>query len=211
MIIDKMSGCIVHGAREPGDDLTLIQQLRDDFSSTSLYPTHRLDKDTSGLMIIAKNPETNSLISAAFESKSISKTYLALSDKKPKKKQGSIRGDMAKSRNGSWKLTRDMSNPAITYFQSSYLPEMDKRLFMLKPRTGKTHQLRVALKSLGAPILGDKRYKGTDADRMYLHAYSLQFTLQSQHFDFNILPTEGEMFLEQEFKLGIDFLVKKYP
>jgi tRNA pseudouridine32 synthase/23S rRNA pseudouridine746 synthase len=67
-----------------------------------------------------------------------------------------------------------------------------KRLYLVEPKTGKTHQIRVALKSLGCAILGDKRYKGADADRCYLHAFSLSFSWQGQVMKFQCEPIEGQ-------------------
>lgn len=167
-----------------------------------LWPVHRLDKLTSGLLILAKNQASAANLGRLFEQKQISKTYLAISDNKPDKKQGKIIGDMKKSRNGSWKLCRNMQNPAITRFKShSLLP--GKRIFWVTPETGKTHQIRVALKSLGAPILGDIRYKGTPADRGYLHAYKLSFTWQDRVVTYSCLPKEGEYFLDPALKSSI--------
>ena len=206
MVLHKMPGCLVHGPATTESEVTLVELLQKDFPGAPLFPSHRLDKDTSGLMLIAKDKETNSLISQAFEEKKIGKLYVALSNKKPKKKQGWVKGDMEKTRNGSWKLNRRMENPAITYFQSCYLPEMGKRLFLLKPHTGKTHQLRVALKSLGAPILGDQRYKGTSSDRLYLHAYRLSFSLFDKTFTFSLMPTVGDLFIKDECVKAIDEL-----
>ena len=112
---------------------------------------------------------------------------------KPKKKQGLIIGDMQKARNGAWKLCPSKENPAITRFESVSC-EPNLRLFILKPQTGKTHQLRVAMKSLGSPILGDALYgKNTEnIDRTYLHAARLQFEFKGQGFDVFTPPKEGE-------------------
>ena len=90
--------------------------------------------------------------------------------------QGKVQGDMARSRRGQWMLTRGASAPAITHFLSQ--PLSDHHAFLLSPRTGKTHQLRVALKSLGSPILGDQMYAEATAarreERAYLHAAALR-------------------------------------
>jgi len=140
-----------------------------------LYPVHRLDKVTSGLLLLAKDSATAARLSALFAEHNIQKYYLAQSSGKPSKKQGWVKGDMAKGRNGSWLLKRSMENPAITRFISSYDDTLKQRLFLLMPKTGKTHQLRVALKSLGCPIEGDSRYAGKATDRTYLHAYALHW------------------------------------
>jgi tRNA pseudouridine32 synthase/23S rRNA pseudouridine746 synthase len=153
------------------------------FLGIPVYPVHRLDKVTSGLVLLAKNKEANRTLSQLFADKQIRKTYLAISDRLPKKKQGWIKGDMAKGRNGSWKLLHSLENPAITYFQSLSLPIPRHRLYVVSPQTGKTHQIRVALKSIGAPILGDVRYGGSPDARTYLHAWFLHFSYAGAEYN----------------------------
>ena len=142
---------------------------------------------------MALNAESAAEFFRLFSEHHIQKTYLALSNQKPKKKQGLIVGDMQKARNGAWKLCQSKENPAITRFESVSC-EPNLRLFILKPQTGKTHQLRVAMKSLGSPILGDTLYgKNTEnIDRTYLHAARLQFEFKGQAFDVFTPPKEGE-------------------
>lgn len=142
---------------------------------------------------MALNAESTAEFFRLFAEHHIQKTYLALSNQKPKKKQGLIVGDMQKARNRAWKLCQSKENPAITRFESVSC-EPNLRLFILKPQTGKTHQLRVAMKSLGSPILGDTLYgKNTEnIDRTYLHAARLQFEFKGQAFDVFTLPKEGE-------------------
>jgi len=98
-------------------------------------------------------------------------------------------------------------NPAITQFFSS-AAQPGQRLFLLKPKTGKTHQLRVALKSIGAPIAGDTLYGGDDKlekfDRTYLHAYALEFTFGGQRQQFVSMPTQGDLFVKPECLAAID-------
>lgn len=174
--------------------VTLCKQL----NVQKLWLVHRLDKVTSGLLILAKSAESAAYLSGLFATRSIEKYYLALSDSKPKKKQGLIAGDMAKARAGAWKLTPSVDSPAVTQFFSSGLGD-GVRLFILKPRTGKTHQLRVALKSLSSPILGDELYKGTSSDRTYLHAYGLKFTYHGQEFALTAMPETGAHFTDKVF------------
>jgi len=163
--------------------------------STELYPVHRLDKMTSGLLIFAKNSQTATAFQHMFEQHLIQKYYLALSDKKPKKKQGVIKGDMAKSRRSAWKLLRSQENPAISQFKS-YSLDKGLRLFLVKPLSGKTHQIRVALCSIGSPIIGDALYGGTiEAERGYLHAYGLQFTLNGVDYQYLQAPSSGSKFV----------------
>lgn len=136
----------------------------------------------------------------------ITKFYIALSAGcKPTKKQGTVRGDLVRARRGAWKLTRTMDDPSMTAFTSqpyqyrgsssdtlvagtekgneSLPPIMHLRAFLLQPITGRTHQLRVVLKSLGSGILGDPLYSSSSTassgalavapDRTYLHACGL--------------------------------------
>lgn len=153
-----------------------------------LFPVHRLDKMTSGLLILAKSSDIAAKFGVLFEQRLIEKYYISLSDKKPKKKQGLIKGDMSKGRNGSYLLLKTTSNPAITQF-FSYLVAPGLRLFLLKPHTGKTHQLRVAMKSIGAPIIGDNRYYPNNTQPIgLLHAWQLAFELDGMKFRFHALP-----------------------
>jgi len=164
-----------------------------------LYPVHRLDKMTSGLVVFALNKATAQAFQRMFESHQIQKFYLAIADKKPKKKQGWIIGDMQSARRGSWKLAKSKEHPAKTQFLSFFI-EPGLRLYLVKPITGKTHQIRVALKSIGAPILGDKRYaeanKAKQMDRGYLHAFAIQFEFNDQLYQFVQVPDSGEAFLK---------------
>ncbi|MDF2403658.1 TIGR01621 family pseudouridine synthase [Aeromonas sp. 5HA1] len=203
MLINKGPGLGMHdeagesGQVNPG----LVSRVKAD-TGLVLYPVHRLDKMTSGLVLLARTTEANRALSMAFADRQVSKQYLALSDRKPKKKQGWVKGDMQKGRGGSWMLARSLDNPAISWFDSVPVRE-GLRLYRIKPQTGKTHQIRVALKSIGAPILGDERYGGTAADRGYLHAWRLSFTLADEAFDFICPPDEGAMFLTPELHVAI--------
>ena len=179
----------------------VAEQLKRDLGVEALYPVHRLDRMTSGLLLFAKNRQTARVLGEQFEQRQVQKFYLALSDRKPKKKQGSVKGDMEKGRRGSWKLLISKNNPAVTQFFSCSV-EPGLRLYLLKPLTGKTHQLRVAMKSIGAPILGDGRYSTVDLDadeRGYLHAYGLGFTLGGQSPRFICPPTRGQVFNRPSF------------
>nr|WP_126600653.1 TIGR01621 family pseudouridine synthase [Actinobacillus delphinicola] len=191
LVIYKPHGVSVHKDEQ---DTGLTTQLAEQLSVPQIWLVHRLDKVTSGLLILAKNATAAAELSRAFAEHKVKKTYLALSNQKPKKKQGWIKGDMQKARRGAWKLVKTSENPAITYFNTQSLAP-NLRLFVLHPHTGKTHQLRVAMKSLGSPILGDALYSGHESDRTYLHAYRLQFCYQGEDFDIQAMPEAGELFL----------------
>lgn len=158
-----------------------------------LYAVHRLDTVTSGLLVLAKNVQAAQTFSQMFTEHKIQKYYLALAKGKPKKKQGTVIGDMAKSRRSQYKLLRTKNNPASTQFFSQSVAE-GMRLYLLKPLSGKTHQLRVALSSLGVPILGDALYGGESADRTYLHAWQLKFNYKEKDYSFIAPLNFGQLF-----------------
>lgn len=200
VLINKPPGLNFHSEQTPGLVVLAQQQL----GLAELYPVHRLDKMTSGLVLLAKNLAAAQAFQTLFEQRQIEKYYLAISSHKPKKKQGWIKGDMLPSRRGSYRLTTTMDNPAITQFISASLAP-NERVFLVKPHTGKTHQIRVALKSLGAPIVGDARYQALaeaeQEERGYLHAYALRFELFGEHFAFVCPPNEGLRFVSEAFRL----------
>lgn len=188
LLVDKPAGLSFHREAEaPG----LLDLLRESSGRDDLHAVHRLDRITSGLVLVAKGPAAAAEFGALFAERRIAKFYLALSDRAPSKKQGTIAGDMAKGRNGSWRLLPTRQDPAVTRFFSAGLGG-GLRLFLVRPQTGRTHQIRVALKSLGSPILGDARYGGAAADRGYLHAWSLAFALGGERFEFSCPPCDGE-------------------
>ncbi len=196
IVFNKPEGLSFHS--ESGEGFVVQVQKQ---TGEKLYSVHRLDKMTSGLILLAKSSESAKRLSELFEEKKIEKYYLAISMRKPKKKQGWIKGDMTSARRGSYKLLNTLDNPAVTQFISTAL-RVHERLFLIKPHTGKTHQIRVALKSLGAPIAGDSRYANADEakeeERGYLHAYALCFVLDGKEFSFICPPDSGERFLSPE-------------
>jgi tRNA pseudouridine32 synthase/23S rRNA pseudouridine746 synthase len=211
VVISKNANMNFHDEGQLGAGLfsQVKEHLVSQFNVLELYPIHRLDKITSGLLIFAKNSVSAKIFGELFKNHQIEKYYLAISDNKPTKKQGLIKGDMAKSRRGMFKLMRTMDNPAITQF-FSYTIGNKQRLYVLKPHSGKTHQLRVALSSIGAPICGDVLYHSNIStpakinshgnsviDRGYLHAYALRFEFLGQSYEFCLPPSEGELFLSE--------------
>ncbi|VAW45208.1 Pseudouridine synthase, VC1668 type [hydrothermal vent metagenome] len=197
IVVNKPAGLNFHSEAETENTTQagLAVLVKQQQQLAELYPVHRLDKMTSGLVIFALNKVTAQAFQILFEQHHIQKYYLAISDKKPKKKQGWVIGDMVSARRGSWKLTQSKRNAAKTQFISALI-EPKKRLYLVKPITGKTHQIRVALKSIGSPILGDTRYSETNEakqlDRGYLHAFAIQFTLYDHPYQFVQSPTESE-------------------
>lgn len=194
LVIDKHPDVSFH--REQAEH-GLLDAIRAQTGLSALYPVHRLDAMTSGLLLFARDPATAAELGRAWQAGEVGKLYLAIAPGKPGKKQGWVKGDMDKSRRGGRKLLHSQHNPAITWFDScSLAPGL--RLYLLRPYTGRTHQLRVALKSLGVPILGDPLYApaGQAGDRGYLHAALLEFPLEGQRWRYQLLPSRGALFAE---------------
>ena len=196
LVIDKPHDLSFHDEGNIGSGFfsQIKTQLKLQCGLSELYPVHRLDKMTSGLILVAKNSATARTFQQQFEQHQIQKYYLAIAEGKPKKKQGVIKGDMEKSRRGMWKLLRTMDNPAVSQF-FSYTIAPKQRLYLIKPHSGKTHQIRVALNSIGVPILGDALYNNAmNADRGYLHAFALSFSLNKQPYQYCLAPYNGSAF-----------------
>lgn len=197
LLVDKPSGSSVH---RDGAEQSLLDRIRAAHNLDYLAPVHRLDKLTSGLWLLAKNAPAAAVLSEQFARRSVDKYYLALADRKPAKKQGSVEGAILKARGGSYRLAREGEPWSRTQF-FSYGLNGGLRLFLLRPLTGRTHQLRVVMKSLGAPIIGDSRYYGLQAaserpapDRCYLHAYALCFTFAGERHQIVCEPQDGDLY-----------------
>ena len=174
-----------------------------------LFPVHRLDQVTSGVLVFARGRANANRLSNEFRHSRAQKVYLALSDRRPTKKQGRVIGDMARGRRGAWILERSHKNPAVTEFLTKAIPERRPglRLFVLRPRTGRTHQIRVAMKSLSAPILGDPLYGRYDLareeERTYLHAWALRLELNGRQVTLVCPPGPGLEFTSPEFRRAL--------
>ncbi|NVD06417.1 TIGR01621 family pseudouridine synthase [Vibrio sp. JPW-9-11-11] len=191
LVVNKHPNVSVH--KDDGDTM-LLQEVAKESGDKQLYLIHRLDKMTSGLLLLGRSAQAARELSEQFAERKVAKFYLAIGGKKPKKKQGLICGDMERSRRSSWKLLNRSQNPAMTqFFSSASAP--GERLFLCKPLTGKTHQIRVALKSVGSAIVGDPIYNpSSQADRGYLHAFALCIEYQSHTYRFVCDPRKSPSF-----------------
>ncbi|GAA0857642.1 TIGR01621 family pseudouridine synthase [Aliiglaciecola litoralis] len=187
IVVNKPAGLGVH---QEGDCNGIVTLLQKQLNVPQLWLAHRLDKVTSGLLLLAKSAEAAARLGELFTQRKIQKYYFAISDRKSNKKQGSVIGDMRTLRDGKWALSKTFENPAISQFFSCGMGN-GLRFYVIKPHTGKTHQIRVMMKSLSSPILGDNLYTGKASDRTYLHAYMLQFSDQGNDYIFSSLPQTG--------------------
>ena len=183
IVVNKPSGLLTHAKGGLSDEPTVAEIIRPktSFATDTDRPgiVHRLDRDTSGLLIIAKNPESAAHLQRQFAERTAKKTYIAITDGKPKLNAAKI--DLPIGRNPSAPSTFRIDpngKPAQTTYH--VLEENDTQsLVELKPTTGRTHQLRVHLAHLNAPILGDRVYGKSSDCRMMLHAQKLEITLPS--------------------------------
>ena len=138
---------------------------------------HRLDRDTSGVIILAKNEETRGFLRRQFQERKTHKTYFAVISGRPKLDEARIDLPMMRDLKRPTTFRVDPNGkPAETFYRVLKTDGVHS-LVELKPTTGRTHQLRVHMKYLGHPILGDPVYGEEKADRLYLHAGALEITL----------------------------------
>jgi len=204
IVVNKPSGLLTHAKGGLSDEPTVAEIIRPktSFATDTDRPgvVHRLDRDTSGLLIIAKNPESAAHLQRQFAERIAKKTYIAITDGKPKLNAAKI--DLPIGRNPSAPSTFRIDpngKPAQTTYH--VLAENDAQsLVELKPTTGRTHQLRVHLAHLNAPILGDRVYGKSSDCRMMLHAQKLEITLPSGErrvFE-AIVPDEFKKFFPED-------------
>jgi 23S rRNA pseudouridine1911/1915/1917 synthase len=138
---------------------------------------HRLDRDTSGVVILAKNELAQTLLRKQFQNRKARKTYYAITVGHPKLNQAIINVPLARNLKAPTTFVPDpQGREAITEYKVTQ--QADKySLLELHPTTGRTHQLRVHLKHIGTPILGDSVYGHSHPDRLYLHAHQLEITI----------------------------------
>lgn len=159
---------------------------------------HRLDKDTSGVLIIAKNLRTLGFLQKQFKERSVHKTYIAIANGILTQKSGRIEGLIKRDERNrkSFTISTAGKYSATDYQVISEFGNLSA--IKLNPSTGRTHQLRVHLKSIGHPIVGDKIYGKNEGDHLMLHAYSLfikikegenskKFIAQMPHYIYDML------------------------
>ena len=183
LVIDKPAGLAVHPGSRTRESLEdYLHQLRFGFQRPPL-PVHRLDRDTSGCLLLARHPKAHKRFQRAFEAKQVEKTYLAILDGLPEGEEGTVDLPLAKISSAAegWRMVHDPAGrPSLTRWR---LVERrgDRAVVLFTPETGRTHQIRVhAAAGLGAPIAGDPVY-GAGRGPMLLHALSLRFERPGKH------------------------------
>jgi 23S rRNA pseudouridine1911/1915/1917 synthase len=181
LVIDKAAGVVVHPAKAHRED-TLSQLLAG--SARGGDPdragiVHRLDRDTSGLLVVARSELAHAKLQRALQQREIEREYLALVIGRPPARSGTIEAPIGRDPHVRTRMAVGGSHPreARTHFElERALPEHS--LLKLKLETGRTHQIRVHLQAIGHPVAGDPEYGGRGAlglQRQFLHAARLAF------------------------------------
>jgi 23S rRNA pseudouridine1911/1915/1917 synthase len=207
MVIDKPAGLTVHPA--PGHPShTLVNAILAHcpgltMSNELTRPgiVHRLDKDTSGLIVIAKNDSAREYVAAQFKSRTVTKRYLVVVRGRLSPEQGIIEAPIGRDPRRRQRMAIvEAGKEATTQYQvREYLDNYT--LVEVSPLTGRTHQIRVHLSAIGCPVVGDPIYgtRSAHLDRQFIHAYCLGFRLPStkQYQEFTSpLPVDLKQALE---------------
>jgi 23S rRNA pseudouridine1911/1915/1917 synthase len=180
LVVDKPAGVVVHPARGNRTG-TLAQALRglaaggDDPDRAGIV--HRLDRDTSGLLLVARTHEAYDALRAAMRARAIAREYLALVEGRPPAREGTIDAPLGRDRRVRTRISSDtdQGKPAVTHFEvERALPHSS--LLRVRLETGRTHQIRAHLLAIDHPVLGDPEYGRPGAyglERQFLHAERL--------------------------------------
>ena len=188
IVLNKSSGISVQGGTKSKKNLVDIFAKSEIFQGTKPYSVHRLDKDTSGVFIMAKTRQSAQLLTSLFRLRKVHKTYLAICHGELNKDSGEWNNDLIR-----YDGERKIIEKAKTIYRV-----LDKNseasLVELKPITGRKHQLRKQLYALGQPIFGDIKYKLSNSSRglnknLMLHSYQIKFIIDEvKHTYTALLP-----------------------
>ena len=186
IVLNKSAGISVQGGTKSKKNLIDIFSRSKIFEGIKPYSVHRLDKETSGVFIMAKNRETAQLLTSLFRLRKVHKTYLAICSGELEKNTGEWNDDLIRYDNG-----KKITEKAKTTFRV-----LDKNsnatLVEMKPITGRKHQLRKQLFNIGHSIFGDKKYKslsslkGTNKNLM-LHSHQIRFMINKKKYTYKAL------------------------
>ena len=186
IVLNKSSGISVQGGTKSKKNLVDIFAKSEIFKNTKPYSVHRLDKDTSGVFIMAKTRESAQLLTSLFRLRKVHKTYLAV-----------CHGELDRD-SGEWNddLIRYDGDKKIIEKSKTLYKVIDKNseasLVELKPITGRKHQLRKQFYAIGQPIFGDKKYKLSNSSKgvnknLMLHSYQIRFLIKDVKYTYTAL------------------------
>ena len=188
IVLNKSSGISVQGGTKSKKNLVDIFAKSEIFQGTKPYSVHRLDKDTSGVFIMAKTRESAQLLTSLFRLRKVHKTYLAICHGELNKDSGEWNDDLIRY-DGEKKIIEKAKTIYRVLDKNS-----EASLVELKPITGRKHQLRKQLYALGQPIFGDIKYKLSNSSKglnknLMLHSYQIRFIIDDvKHTYTALLP-----------------------
>ena len=203
VVINKKSGLPVQGGTKVKENLINILSNSNYFENTKPYIVHRIDKDTSGVLIVAKNRNIAQQLTTLFRIRKIHKSYLAVSFGYVEKNKDTIENNLIR-----YEKNKKIFERAITQYQ---VIDNNKNLtlFKLKPITGRKHQIRKHLTDLNCPIIGDKKYflqKPSKNNQLLLHAHEIRFILNNKKYTFKAtIPEYFKNFLLKNNLKSKDF------
>ena len=189
IVLNKQAGISVQGGTKSKKNLIDIFSNSEIFKDDKPYSVHRLDKETSGVFLIAKNRPTAQLLTTLFRLRKIYKTYIAICHGEITiKDKGSIKNNLIR-----YDETKKIVENAETYYE--ILDKNNNSTFIqLKPITGRKHQLRKQLFDLGHSIIGDKKYNSFKIQKnnknLMLHSYEIKFKMNEKKYTFRATPPE---------------------
>ncbi len=195
IVINKPAGILTHSKGAMNDEFTVAEFFRG-YTTVGLDTNrpgivHRLDRDTSGVMIGARTPESFERLKAQFANRKAKKTYLAVVAGTPKQLEATINVPIARNPNAPSTFRPDSKGKEAVTDYEMIASHGDTSLLALSPHTGRTHQLRVHLAHIGTPIVGDRVY-GKPAERLLLHAHKLEVTTVPEQRHTFVAPVPSE-------------------
>ena len=195
LVINKNAGISVQGGTKSKKNLIDIFANSDLFKDSKPYSVHRLDKETSGVFILAKNRKTAQLLTSLFRLRKIHKTYLAVCHGRLNKSTGELNNDLIR-----YELNKKIIEKAKTIYK--VLDESSQfSLVEMQPITGRKHQLRKQLYAIGHSICGDDKYCNNIYNKLnnknlMLHSYQIKFMIHKKKFTYRAsLPNYFKKFL----------------
>lgn len=186
LVLNKPAGILTHSKGALNDEFTVADFVASkapakkagNAENNRLGIVHRLDRATSGVIITAKNLETEKFLRKQFQDRKAKKTYVAILERTPKKPEAIIDAPIARNPKAPATFRVDPNGKsAVTYYKVLAINEQGQALVELKPETGRTHQIRVHMAFINTPIVGDPLYGHSQAERLHLHAKSLEITI----------------------------------
>jgi 23S rRNA pseudouridine1911/1915/1917 synthase len=180
IVVDKPTGVISHARGKYWDEASVASFVRAkvaDLTGERAGIVHRLDRATSGVMICGKNPETMSFLQKQFSQRKVKKHYVAVVGGIVEPTEATIDVPLARNPKDPKSFRPDELGRSATTLYNVMQQGKKTALVNLAPYTGRTHQIRVHMQYIGHPIVGDVLYGGKKAERLFLHAISLEITL----------------------------------